>query len=196
MQKKMTEEKVRAVIANSLSIADVLKNLEMSITTANYRAFHKAVKVYDLNINHFLGQAHLKNQIRNIKTTIPLNQILVEDSSYLGISQLKKRLIKEGLLTYKCYECGLTKWRNKNISLQLDHINGIHDDHRIENLRLLCPNCHSQTETFCSKNRTTYDPSKKICKCGKPKYKNSKECKSCAGFTREQNKRSGAPGGI
>lgn len=64
-------------------------------------------------------------------------------------------ILREGLLEAKCYEegCGLTEWRGKPISLQLDHINGDNFDHRIENLRLLCPNCHSQTETFAGKNK-------------------------------------------
>ena len=67
---------------------------------------------------------------------------------------LKERLIKEGILTKICSECGITdEWNNKPITLQLDHINGVRDDHRLENLRLLCPNCHSQTDTYCGRNK-------------------------------------------
>jgi len=86
---------------------------------------------------------------------IPLSEILVENSGYTNIARLKIRLLREGLLEAKCYGegCGLTEWRGQPISLQLDHINGDNLDHRIENLRLLCPNCHSQTETFAGKNK-------------------------------------------
>ena len=86
---------------------------------------------------------------------IPLSEILVENSTYTNIARLKVRLLREGLLAAKCYgeDCGLTEWKGKPISLQLDHINGDKLDHRIENLRLLCPNCHSQTDSFAGKNK-------------------------------------------
>jgi len=157
MIKKMTEEKLRVAIKNSISIAEVLKQMEMSVTTANYRSFHKAVKTYNLDTKHFLGQAHLKGEshahlIKSLKT------ILVENSDYLSIAWLKKRLLDKQLLVYKCYECGLNTWQDKAISLQLDHINGVHNDHRIENLRLLCPNCHSQTPNFAGRNKMARSP--------------------------------------
>jgi 5-methylcytosine-specific restriction endonuclease McrA len=84
----------------------------------------------------------------------PYEKILVENSTYVTTSSLKDRLVKDGLLEYKCVKC-----KNEGIhmgeclSLQLDHINGIRNDHRLENLRILCPNCHSQTKTYGSKNR-------------------------------------------
>ena len=65
---------------------------------------------------------------------------------------MKARLLNNELLEYKCSICNLVEWNGKAISLQLDHINGQRKDNRIENLRLLCPNCHSQTDTFCGKN--------------------------------------------
>lgn len=61
-------------------------------------------------------------------------------------------LLKRGLLRYECYECGISEWFGERLPLHVDHINGISDDHRLENLRMLCPNCHSQTETFGAKN--------------------------------------------
>ncbi len=66
---------------------------------------------------------------------------------------IKTRLVEAGLLTNACSECGLSEWRGKSLSIQIDHINGIPTDNRIENLRMLCPNCHSQTETFGARNR-------------------------------------------
>ena len=183
---KITEAKLKNAVANSISIAEVLKKLDMSVSTGNYKSFHKAVKRHNIDTAHFLGQSHLLNTNHSTNKTIPLNQILVEGSTYLGIAQLKKRLIKIGLLKYECYECGLSTWRDKKISLQLDHINGVHNDHRIENLRLLCPNCHSQTETFCGKNKASFDGAKLICECGNVKHRGSEKCKKCDAKKRER----------
>ena len=77
----------------------------------------------------------------------PLEDYLVKNSS-ISSNHLKLRLIKAGVLEYKCKRCGIDQWLNNKLVLQLDHINGDHYDNRIENLRLLCPNCHSQTPTF------------------------------------------------
>jgi len=69
--------------------------------------------------------------------------------------KLRNRLIKENIFPYECSECGIKEWNQKPISLQLDHIDGNNHNHKLKNLRLLCPNCHSQTETFCGKNKTS-----------------------------------------
>jgi hypothetical protein len=68
---------------------------------------------------------------------------------------VKRALLREGLLENRCAECGLTEWRGQPITIQIDHRNGVRDDHRLDNLRMLCPNCHSQTETFAARNRRT-----------------------------------------
>lgn len=67
--------------------------------------------------------------------------------------RLKKRLVKAGMLNECCATCGIHEWLGKKLVLDLDHINGVRSDHRLENLRLLCPNCHSQTPTYKSKNK-------------------------------------------
>lgn len=114
-----------------------------------------------------------------------LEEILVENSEY-DRCHLKKRLLDSGLLENKCSKCGLDpKWRNMPLSLQLDHINGINNDNRLENLRMLCPNCHSQTSTFTGKNikKKSDIPKireKKECTCGNKITKQAKECKECS----------------
>jgi len=80
------------------------------------------------------------------------SKVFCKNSSY-NRANLKNRIIKDGLIEYKC-ECGITeKWQGKRLVLQIDHINGVNNDNRLENLRFLCPNCHSQTEDYAGKNR-------------------------------------------
>lgn len=83
---------------------------------------------------------------------IPLDELLVSNRPQTSRTHLKGRLIKEGLLKEKCSVCGIVDWMGRPLSLHLDHINGKPKDNRIENLRLICPNCHSQTETYSGKN--------------------------------------------
>ena len=90
-----------------------------------------------------------KNQWGHPKTN---EEIFVENSSYAR-HNLKKRILRFNLIPFICSECDLSdEWNGKKIVLQLDHINGINNDNRIENLRFLCPNCHSQQDTFAAKN--------------------------------------------
>lgn len=79
----------------------------------------------------------------------PLGELLATSKSGATI---KRRLLRAGILENRCDDCGLTEWRGRPISIQLDHRNGIRNDNRLENLRMLCPNCHSQTETFGTRN--------------------------------------------
>ena len=75
----------------------------------------------------------------------PLDELLARGKSRRNI---KLRLLRTGLLENQCCECGLSEWLGRRLSIQIDHINGVSNDNRIENLRMLCPNCHSQTETY------------------------------------------------
>lgn len=84
---------------------------------------------------------------------IELDEILNGLHPHYQTLKLKKRLIKEGIFENQCAECGIIEWNGKPISMQLDHVNGDSSDHRLQNLRMLCPNCHSQTDTYCGKNK-------------------------------------------
>ena len=84
---------------------------------------------------------------------IDLQEILQGLHPHYQTLKLKNRLLKEGIFKNECCECGITEWNNKPLNMQLDHINGDSSDHRKENLRMLCPNCHAQTETYCGRNK-------------------------------------------
>jgi 5-methylcytosine-specific restriction endonuclease McrA len=94
-------------------------------------------------------KARQRGQIRSRPRAKPLEVILATSRSRFSI---KRRLLQAGVLENRCSQCGLTHWLDKPLSIQIDHINGIKDDFRLENLRMLCPNCHSQTDTHGGKN--------------------------------------------
>jgi 5-methylcytosine-specific restriction endonuclease McrA len=101
--------------------------------------------------NRSWHKARLRGDLTSIRpASKPLGTLLTEGKHR---SSIKRRLLKEGILKNECCRCGITTWREKRLSIQIDHINGINNDYRLENLRMLCPNCHSLTDTHGGKNR-------------------------------------------
>ena len=95
------------------------------------------------------SKAVKRKELRARARLIPIDQILRKAKSRCTV---KRRLLEAGILSNRCDWCGLTEWRGRPISIQIDHVNGVRNDNRLENLRMLCPNCHSQTETFAARN--------------------------------------------
>lgn len=147
-----TKEQLELAVKSSYSIAGVLRALNLAQHGGNYKTIKKYIKLWNLDTSHFTGQGHLKNKTHNWSPSIALKDILVEYSTY-NTYKLKKRLVNEKMLEHRCKCCGITEWLNKPIPLELDHINGINTDHRLENLQILCPNCHSQTINHRGKNK-------------------------------------------
>jgi 5-methylcytosine-specific restriction endonuclease McrA len=131
----------------------VLNKLNLRCAGGNYKTIKKYIELYNIDISHFETDDERYSRLikYNTNNKIPLEDILVINSTY-SRTNLKPRLISENILEYKCIECGNTgEWNGKPITLQLDHVNGVYNDNRVENLRFLCPNCHSQTETYAGK---------------------------------------------
>jgi hypothetical protein len=150
---KLNSKDIITACFSANSRSDVLKKMGLNPHTgANINWINKQIKTLSIDINHWSGQAHLKGKSHNWSSAIDLSKILVKNSTYLWTTNLKKRLIKENFLKEQCYKCGITHWQGQLLSLQLEHINGCNSDNTIDNLILLCPNCHSLTPTFSGKN--------------------------------------------
>lgn len=151
MKKKISElskEEMLFLIVNSKSINEILKQLKVN---SNGSGAYKTFRNHCLRLEIEYPEYNNGNCV--IGPKIDLKDILVENSTYQNITRLKKRLVSAGILEYKCNKCNNTgEWLGKPITLQLDHINGVNNDNRIQNLRFLCPNCHSQTDTHSGKN--------------------------------------------
>lgn len=137
-------------VEESISIAGVIRALGRSITGSNYRFVRREVVRLDLNTSHWKGQAHGTSP----QERVPWAEVLVENSRHPINRRRKRSLIREGFLKNKCAICECPpEWNGKPLVLRLDHQNGVRNDNRVENLRLVCPNCDSQLETYCGRNK-------------------------------------------
>jgi hypothetical protein len=148
---KYSEAQLRQAVKNATSLRQVLLKLNVAAYGGNYDVLKKAIKHFNLDTSHFTGQAWNRG-----KTLAPKRPIECYLKNELPIQsyKLKNRLLKEGIFEPLCSQCGTTHWLEQPVPLELDHINGDNKDNRIENLRLLCPNCHALTATYRSKNRS------------------------------------------
>jgi len=177
----LLKEEIDELFLHHKNIHRILKHFKLNSNgSGNYRTFKKHCRELGVIIPEYKNEGNCYFFL----TKKPIDYFLKENTT-CNRSNLKNRLINENILDYKCNICGIENWNDKKISLHLDHINGINNDNRLENLRLLCPNCHSQTETYAGRN------SKKIyyCECGRKKHKDSPICNYCSNILQRKVQR-------
>lgn len=178
------DEEFIDIVKNSTTWREILKKCGYK-SLGNYKPVRKRCQNMNIDISHLpSGQGDNKHLIGKRYTKYKIEEILVENSTYMDMVTLKKRLIKEKDFEYKCYNCNLTEWINKPIPLEIEHINGIHTDNRIENLTFLCCNCHALTDTYKGKNvkNKVVSEKNKCEKCDKVISRGSTYCLECIKF--------------
>lgn len=198
-----SKEDLIEAVKNSTSIRQVLLRLKLSPKGGSYRTIKKYMYLYDLDISHFTGQSWNKGRTFTPKRDI---EAYLFNLFPIQSSNLRVRLLREGLFEHKCYNCHNTEWMNNPIPLELEHIDGDHANNNLSNLTMLCPNCHSLTDTYrgrklkkerppcpeckgtktpeasmcylCTKKMTYREP-KTCCDCSKPISYGCLRCKQC-----------------
>ena len=177
---KLSDEQFVELLKKSSTISEVLFKLGYTVKGNSWGYSQVKRRMDDLNLDYSI----FKGKSSVIKIT-KLNNVRKEDILKENCKHqrtvLRRYVIKNNLIPYKCAICGCTEWQGKTLSLELDHINGINNDNRLENLRFLCPNCHSQTSTYGSRNQqvnsSEYDIPDDLRKMVEEKYDEVKSVK-------------------
>jgi hypothetical protein len=192
-----SEKQAREAVASSLCYSEALQKLGLRPAGGNHRVFRKYVdEIWRIPTDHFDPQ---RVRIAKLKANrpqrpIPLELVRVSGSSY-SRTKLKQRLYESGLKTRNCELCDQGEdWRGGRMSLILDHVNGVPDDNRIENLRIVCPNCAATIETHCGrKNRL---PPQACAMCGNsftPRYRRQRYCSVACGMRHPKGRHAPRP---
>src|SRR5512137_2356140 len=163
--------------AQSTSTSNLVRLLGRAVGGNNGRLVTEEIARLGLDTSHW-------HKVSRGNARLDPATIFVEHGTHTT-SNIKRVVLRHNLIPYVCALCGIgPEWNGKPLVLRLDHKNGTHDDHRLENLRFLCPNCDSQTDTYCGANRRTRKT--KHCACGKVIQEGSTQCLSCSAKVRYQ----------
>lgn len=180
----LEKQKFIELVENSNSITEVLSFFDMRNCGSNYLTLVKRFKEEGIDYSKFSKN---RTKTSGLKRRTPIDKILISNSKvHRGL--LKKTILNNNLIEYCCDVCKLKPlWNNIKLVLILDHINGIYNDNRLENLRFLCPNCNSQTSTFAGRNKTKTIKTKICGECFKEKCLIISSC--CSKCSRKKNGR-------
>ncbi len=162
---RVSDDEVRDAVASASSLTDALRRLDLRAAGANHASLRARIERLGLSTAHFDPEAARRRGLRHPER--PLSEILVERSTYHR-TQLKRRLYDSGLKPRACELCGQGEmWQGRRMSLILDHVNGVHDDNRLENLRIVCPTCNATLDTHCGRNARLPVEERRCRRCGR-----------------------------
>lgn len=177
---KLSDEQFVELLKKSSTISEVLFKLGYTVRGNSWAYSQVRKRMTDLNLDHsiFKGKSPI---IKNSKLNVVNKESILKENCKHSRSVLRRYVIKHNLIPYKCAICGCVDWQGKTLSLEIDHINGVNNDNRLENLRFLCPNCHSQTSTYGCRNQqlnsSKYEISDELRKLVEDKYNEVKSIK-------------------
>lgn len=154
-------ERVADAVKNSICWKEAMERMGISQVGGNWKTFKNVVQRFGIDTSHFNQYAAVSRAATYSANYYIENRVNVQ--SY----KLLKKLLKEGYKENRCEVCGITEWNGKPITLQLHHIDGDHLNNSLENLQVICPNCHSQTDNFRGKANRTEKPKTYCSVCGK-----------------------------
>jgi hypothetical protein len=187
--KRYTDQEIIDAVASSSSYAQVIEKLGRRPAGGNYVTVQKHIRRLQLDTSHFSGQIWNKGKIFS---GLPVTDYLVQGGKEINSHRLKNKLLASGLKQFVCETCGNSEWLGHPIPLELHHIDGDHTNNTINNLVLICPNCHTFTPNYrgkgikqnswnCPKPQLKPEPKKRtFCECGTEIQKRSRRCVRCA----------------
>jgi hypothetical protein len=185
---RFTRAELEEAIATSRSWSEALRRLGYRPAGGNTATLQRYAARWGISARHFDPYASQRGALR--ANRIPLDEILVRASTYTR-SHLKRRLYEAGLKAPVCEICGQDEtWHGRPMAMILDHINGVHDDNRLENLRIVCPNCAATLDTHCGRKNLNPRPQRSCARCGetfRPKYAEHRYCSAYCGIRWERH---------
>lgn len=150
MKSKLTDKEFIEIVKNSKSTIEVIRLSKLIPAGGNYTTVNRRIKKLNLDTSHFLGRSWNKGR------TFPQLRTPMEDylnnTKRIGSHSLKLKLFSHGLKEKCCENCGLHTWQDKQIPLELHHVDGNPENNNLENILILCPNCHALTNNYRGKN--------------------------------------------
>jgi hypothetical protein len=185
-----TEREAREAVAASFSYAETLRHLGLRAAGGNGPLLRKWLERWRISTAHFDPYVGSRGPR---PARIALAEILVEHSTYQR-GKLKRRLYDEGVKPRRCELCGQGElWHGRAMSLILDHVNGVHDDNRLENLRIVCPNCAATLETHCGRKNRVAMAVRRCPRCGEEFTPSDRRQKYCSRYCGLRHARPAGP---
>lgn len=186
---KITDEKFSEIVKQSINYSQILNKCGLVVAGGNYKTIRNRIDKLCLSVTHFTSTPSTKGKTLGPKRLL---EVYLENKYPIHSDRLRRRLLCENVKKHQCEMCKLTEWFNKPIPLELHHIDGNHNNNNLNNIQLLCPNCHSLTNTYRGrkkklspnkpksslKEKPTNEP-KKCIACGISVSNTSKYCKQC-----------------